>query len=98
MFEIRTTAVFDAWIDALRDQKAVERIARRILRFRAGLLGDVKPVGDGVMEMRVDHGPGYRVYYIRSGSQVIILLCGGDKRNQERDIAAAKRLANEERR
>ena len=86
---------FQRWIDCLRDVRAVARIAARIDRLALGNPGDVKPVGEGVSELRVDHGPGYRVYFIRRGSEVIVLLCGWDKGSQDRDIAAAKALARE---
>lgn len=77
------------------DHRAAERIAQRIVRLQAGLIGDAKPVGDGVSELRVDHGPGYRIYFVQRGRVLIILLCGGDKRSQRRDIARAKALAAE---
>lgn len=93
MIEVRQTELFAAWLDALADRRAVERIAQRIVRLQAGLLGDVKPVGGGVSELRVDHGPGYRVYFVQRGRVLIILLCGGDKASQRRDIERAKALA-----
>jgi len=93
MFEVRQTGLFAAWLDGLADRRAAERIAQRIVRVQSGLLGDVKPVGGGVSELRVDHGPGYRVYFVQRGRILIILLCGGDKRSQPRDIEAAKALA-----
>ncbi|APX86604.1 addiction module antitoxin RelB [Methylorubrum extorquens] len=92
---IRRTSVFQTWIDDLRDVRAVARIAKRIDRLALGNPGDVKPVGDGVSEMRIDYGPGYRVYFTAQGKQIVILLCGGDKSSQERDIRAAKALAKE---
>ena len=100
MFEIRQTAVFASWLTGLRDhqrdiRRAKARIAERLHRFGAGNPGDIKSVGDGVTEMRIDYGPGYRVYYTRRGSVVVILLCGGDKRGQQRDIRRAKTLAAE---
>jgi putative addiction module killer protein len=95
MFEVRQTAIFRDWLDGLTDLRAVERIAQRIVRLQAGLMGDVKPVGDGVSELRVDHGPGYRVYFVRRGLVLIILLCGGDKKTQRRDIARAKAMLAE---
>lgn len=79
----------------MRDLRARIAIARRIDRAAAGNLGDVKPVGEGVSEMRVDVGPGYRLYFTRRGEMLILLLCGGDKSSQSRDIALAKRLAGE---
>ncbi len=93
MFEVRQTVVFSRWLERLADQRAAERIAQRIVRLQSGLLGDVKPVGDGVSELRVDYGPGYRMYFVQRGKILIVLLCGGDKRTQARDIGAAKALA-----
>lgn len=93
MLEVRQTPEFEAWLDGLSDQMAAARIAARIVRLRNGLLGDVKPVGGGISELRVDHGPGYRVYFVQRGAVLIVLLCGGDKRTQERDIARAKAMA-----
>jgi putative addiction module killer protein len=95
MIEVRQTAIFRTWLDGLADHRAAERIAQRIVRLQAGLIGDAKPVGDGVSELRVDHGPGYRIYFVQRGRVLIILLCGGDKRSQRRDIARAKALAAE---
>jgi len=79
----------------LKDRRAVERIAQRIVRLQSGLFGDAKPVGGGVSELRVDHGPGYRVYFVLRRALLIVLLCGGDKRTQNRDIAKARALARE---
>ena len=93
MFEIRKTDVFAKWLDELRDIKARARVQARIERFAAGNPGDVKPVGEGVSEMRIDYGPGYRVYYTVRGRSVLILLAGGDKRTQAGDIKTAVRLA-----
>lgn len=95
MFTTRRTDTFQAWFDALADRRAQARIAARIVRVEAGLRGDVKSVGDGVSELRVDVGPGYRVYFTTRDRTVIILLCGGDKGSQRRDIAAAKELARQ---
>jgi putative addiction module killer protein len=95
MVDVRQTTIFREWLDALVDQRAAIRIAQRIVRLQAGLVGDVKPVGGGISELRVDYGPGYRVYFVRRGQVLIILLCGGDKRSQRRDIARAKILAAE---
>ena len=81
---------FDEWLRGLRDQNAVARVLARIGRIRRGNLGDCKPVGEGVMELRLDFGPGYRVYFGQVGEIVVLLLCGGDKRTQSRDIATAK--------
>jgi putative addiction module killer protein len=93
MIEVRQTACFEVWLDDLADGRAASRIAQRIIRLRNGLFGDVRPVGGGVSELRVDYGPGYRVYFVRRGAVLVILLCGGDKRSQPRDIAKAKLLA-----
>jgi putative addiction module killer protein len=95
MIEVRETAAFGAWMAGLRDLRARGRIAARIERLADGNPGDAKSVGDGVSELRIDHGPGYRVYFTRRGSLLIILLCGGDKSSQDRDIVAAKALAKE---
>ena len=95
MFEVRRTAEFLEWIGALRDVQARARIAKRIDRIALGNFGDSKPVGNGVSELRFTFGPGYRVYYTRRGDVVVILLCGGDKGSQERDIKRAKFLATE---
>jgi len=93
MIEIRKTDVFARWIDALSDVKARARVLARIERLAAGNPGDVKPVGVGVSEMRVDYGPGYRVYFKRRGRKLVILLAGGDKSTQTRDVRIAVRLA-----
>lgn len=93
MIEVQTTAEFDSWMGALRDRTAVAKVAARIMRVAHGLMGDVKPVGKGISELRVDHGPGYRVYFIQRGAVVIVLLCGGDKATQQRDIKAAHKIA-----
>lgn len=95
MIEIRETETFSSWLTALRDDQARARIAVRIRRLAFGNPGDVKPVGEGVSELRIHHGPGYRVYFVQRGTLLIVLLCGGDKSTQERDIATAKRLAKE---
>ena len=95
MTDVRQTAVFSKWLRKLADRQARAIIARRIERVAAGNFGDVKPVGEGVSELRITHGPGYRVYFIRSGSDIIVLLCGGDKSSQSRDIATAKSMAKE---
>ncbi len=91
--EIRKTTFFAKWIDSLQDIRARARIQARIERLATGNPGDVKPVGDGVSEMRIDYGPGYRVYYRQHERSVIILLAGGDKSSQAKDIKAALRLA-----
>ncbi|WP_375571234.1 type II toxin-antitoxin system RelE/ParE family toxin [Seohaeicola saemankumensis] len=95
MFEVRQTAVFEAWIDGLKDMRAIARIEVRLRRLSLGHLGDAKSLGDGVSEMRIDYGPGYRLYFTRRGERIVILLCGGDKKRQSDDIARAKQLAKE---
>jgi putative addiction module killer protein len=93
MFEIRQTAVFSKWMAGLRDHRARAKIAARIDRLAFGNPGDVEPVGEGVSELRVHVGPGYRVYFVRRGRTIIVLLCGGDKSTQTKDIKLAKSLA-----
>lgn len=93
MLRIGETAVFARWFGKLKDRQARFRIAARLRRLRYGNLGDVKPVGEGVSELRIDYGPGYRVYVLQRGSELIILLCGGDKGTQAEDIVRAKKLA-----
>jgi putative addiction module killer protein len=93
MIEIRKTEHFANWLDNLRDIQAKARVLVRIERIASGNAGDVKPVGEGVSEMRINYGPGYRVYFIQRGSKLIILLAGGDKSSQSRDIKSAIRLA-----
>ncbi|WFS02473.1 type II toxin-antitoxin system RelE/ParE family toxin [Rhizobium tumorigenes] len=95
MFVIQRTEIFQQWIMRLKDRRAAARIASRILRAEDGNLGDVKPVGDGVEEMRIDYGPGYRIYFLRRRSVLVVLLVGGDKSTQRRDIIEAKRLCAE---
>lgn len=95
MIEVCQTGLFRDWLDDLRDGIAVKAIKRRIARVQIGLFGDAKSVGDGVLELRVNHGPGYRVYYARRGSVLVLLLCGGDKASQARDITRAKALAQD---
>lgn len=94
MTEVRQTTVFRDWLEGLRDRRAQERIAQRIVRLQAGLFGDAK-FFDGIGELRVDYGPGYRVYFVQRGTVVIVLLCGGDKGSQSRDIKRAKALTSE---
>jgi putative addiction module killer protein len=95
MVEVRQTDVFTDWFAGLRDREARARITVLIRRLSLGNPGDVKPVGSGVSEMRIDYGPGYRVYFVGRGDAVVVLLCGGDKRHQDRDIAPALELAQE---
>lgn len=93
MKSIQTTDVFDHWYDGLRDRQGRARIAARLRRVELGNFGDVKPVGSGVSELRIDYGPGYRVYLTQRGLEVVILLAGGDKRTQSKDIEAAIEMA-----
>jgi putative addiction module killer protein len=83
------------WLNSLKDQKAKARILHRLSQAALGNFGDCEPVGEGVSEMRIHHGPGFRVYFVRHGAAVYVLLCGGDKSSQRRDIARAKRMARE---
>ncbi len=89
------TLVFSDWLGFLRDRRAMAKIVDRLKRASNGNFGDRKSAGGGVFEMRIDYGPGYRVYYFQRGKQLVILLCGGDKRTQDTDIAEAKRLKEE---
>jgi len=93
VLQIRKTETFVQWLDGLRDVHARARVQVRIERLAAGNPGDVEPVGEGVSELRIDYGPGYRVYYKKHGREVVILLAGGDKRTQSADIKTALRLA-----
>ncbi|HUS24877.1 MAG TPA: type II toxin-antitoxin system RelE/ParE family toxin [Candidatus Binatia bacterium] len=93
MVELVKSATFDRWLSELEDFQGKARILARLRRLSLGNPGDVKPVGGGVSEMRIDHGPGYRVYYVQRGPVLAILLCGGDKSTQARDIAKARQLA-----
>lgn len=95
MLEIRQTAAYSAWFESLRDRAAKARIDIRIRRLSIGNFGDVKPVGEGVSELRVHFGPGYRLYFTQRGKEIVILLVGGDKSSQDHDIKLAKTLANE---
>jgi putative addiction module killer protein len=93
MIDVRQTEVFSQWFGSLRDRQARARINTRIRRLSLGNPGDVKAVGEGVSELRIDYGPGYRVYYVQRGQTLMILLAGGDKRTQDRDIRTAQDLA-----
>jgi putative addiction module killer protein len=93
--EVRQTDEFQCWLRELRDDRAVARIGSRIRRLEQGNPGDTRSLGAGLTEMRIDYGPGYRVYYVRRGAVFIVLLCGGDKRTQQRDIKRARTLAEE---
>jgi len=93
VIEIRRTDLFARWIDGLKDLRARARVLARIERLAAGNPGDVAPVGEGVSELRIDYGPGYRVYFKQPGRELIVLLAGGDKSSQAKDIKTALRLA-----
>jgi len=93
MVEVRKTPTFSDWMAGLRDHRARAKIAARIDRLAFGNPGDVRPVGEGVSELRIHYGPGYRVYFVKRGRTLIVLLCGGDKSTQTKDIKAARVLA-----
>jgi putative addiction module killer protein len=95
VIEVRQTDEYEKWFDALRDRQAKARIDIRVRRLSLGNPGDAKPVGEGVSELRVDYGPGYRVYFVQRADVLIVLLAGGDKRTQDQDIRLAKQLARE---
>ncbi len=95
MIEVRQTEVFSKWLRKLHDRQARARIQSRIDRLQLGLAGDVRPVGGGVSELRIDYGPGYRVYFVQRGKELVVLLAAGDKHTQARDIKTAQDLARE---
>ena len=95
MIEVVLSSDFERWIRRLRDRRAVERIVSRLQNLEMGKFGDVAPVGGGVSEMRIHYGPGYRLYFIQSGPAFVVLLCGGDKDSQQRDIRLAQDIARE---
>ena len=95
MYEVLKTEEFGEWLSSLADQRAQAKIVSRIERLGLGNPGDVKPVGEGVSEMRISHGPGYRVYFMQIDKAVVLLLCGGDKSTQQKDIKRAKEIAAE---
>jgi putative addiction module killer protein len=95
MLQLRQTETFRKWERKLKDRKARAAIAARLFRLANGLAGDVSPVGHGISELRIHHGPGYRVYFQRRGEEIIVLLCGGDKSTQQQDIRKAKQLSAE---
>jgi len=95
MIEIRQTSVFKEWLENLRDQVAAQRIKIRIARLEAGLFGDARFLEGKIGELKIDHGPGYRVYFTRRGNTVVILLCGGNKKTQNKDIRMAEEMAEE---
>lgn len=95
VFQLAETDEFRRWLGSLADRRAMARIVDRLKRASNGNFGDVKPARSGVSEMRIDHGPGYRVYFVRRGKALVVLLCGGDKKTQNADIAAAIRMKDE---
>jgi putative addiction module killer protein len=95
MFEVRKTDVFLKWLRGLNDVRAVARIQIRIDRLSLGNVGDVNAIGEGISEMRIDYGPGYRVYFKKTGRHIVLLLCGGTKSSQAADITAAKHMAKD---
>jgi putative addiction module killer protein len=95
LIEVRQTETFARWFARLRDRRAQRRVQARIDRLQIGNAGDVRPVGEGVLEMRIDYGPGYRVYFVQRGVALVILLAGGDKGTQLRDIVLAHKLARD---
>ena len=95
LFELKQTQTFQKWRARLKDERARALIASRLDRLAYGHAGDVEPVGNGGSELRIHYGPGYRIYVQKRGNTIIVLLCGGDKSTQEKDIRAAKRLADE---
>ena len=92
MFEVRQTAEFARWLRRLKDANAVARIVTRIRRMEQGNVGDSRSLGAGLMDMRIDYGPGYRVYFVHRGATIVIMLCAGDKRTQRQDIKRAREL------
>jgi putative addiction module killer protein len=95
VLEVQKTEEFDEWLSGLADQRAQAKIVSRVERLGFGNPGDVKAVGEGISEMRVSYGPGYRIYFKRTGKTVVLLLCGGDKSTQDKDIKRAKEIAAE---
>ena len=95
MIEVRQTETFRAWLETLRDRRAAAKIAARLARLELGNFGDAEPVGEGVSELRIHYGPGYRVYLVQRGEVLVVMLCGGDKSSQHRDIRWAKAMARE---
>lgn len=95
MIEVRQTEVFRDWLEKLRDRRAAAKIAARLAQLELGNFGDAEPVGEGVSELRIHYGPGYRAYLVQRGEVLVILLCGGDKSSQDRDIKRAREMARE---
>ena len=92
-YEVRTNPEFDAWLDGLRDARAATAVAKGLVKLSGGLFGNVKAIGDGLSEMRIDVGAGYRVYFVTRQRTIIVVLSGGDKSTQDQDIATARRIA-----
>ena len=95
MIEVQQTEVFADWLGGLKDRRAIARIDIRVRRLSLGNMGDVKSLGEGLSELRIDYGPGYRLYFVRRGESIVILLCGGDKKRQNTDINRARQLQKE---
>ena len=95
MYDVVQTKEFERWHKEMRDSRAVARVTTAVERLQLGLIGDYKSVGGGISEIRITYGPGYRLYYTMKGKQLVILLCGGDKSNQKRDIARARKLRDD---
>jgi putative addiction module killer protein len=95
MYDVVQTEEFERWHKGLRDSRAVARVTTAVERLQSGLIGDYKSVGGGISEIRINYGPGYRLYYTMKGNKLVILLCGGDKSGQKRDIAKARKLKDE---
>ena len=95
MLTVRRTAEFSGWLKNLRDIRARAKVISRIDRLTLGNPGDVRPIGEGISELRINYGPGYRVYFVQRGDEYVVLLCGGDKGSQDADIKSAKKLARE---
>jgi putative addiction module killer protein len=95
MIEVRQTEAFRAWLETLRDRRAAAKIAARLARLELGNFGDAEAVGEGVSELRIHYGPGYRAYFVQRGDVLVVMLCGGDKSSQVRDISRAKAMARE---
>jgi putative addiction module killer protein len=94
-YELFTSSAFDAWVEKLRDEIAKAAIVARLARLTSGNFGDARSVGEGISELRIHYGPGYRVYFRKRGRRIVLLLCGGDKSTQQRDIARAKNIADD---
>ncbi|MGV3550069.1 type II toxin-antitoxin system RelE/ParE family toxin [Rhizobium sp.] len=94
-YELLPTEVYEAWFKKLRDEIARAAVVARLARIEAGNFGDARPVGNGISELRIHYGPGYRIYFQKRGNRIILLLCAGDKSSQQRDVERAKTIANE---